>query len=151
PIRPVACLGKVAAHHAVEGDRYNVLLIGVARVGLIRELPPAKLFREARVELLGDLYPSSGVGRRAGLHRKLLDAFKRTLPKSSEGLESLEQLLAGEISLGMLTDVIAYSLQLDLEVKDRLLCERNVDARADLLLDHLAKPGTTLSRPTPRR
>ena len=81
------------------------------------------------------------------MHRSLLQAFKRRLPKakSLEGQESFEQLLASEEALGVLTDIVGYSLDLDLAVKEQLLRERNVDLRAQLLLDELSRPGTTMA------
>jgi hypothetical protein len=41
------------------------------------------------------------------------------------------------ISLGTLTDVISYALDLDVAAKQALLAEQNVDRRAKALITHL--------------
>lgn len=134
PLYPVACLGRVATHVRLDDGRYNVLLAGLTRIALVRELPPTKPFREAKARLYGDCYPADGALARAALLEKLLEEFKRVLPKLSKAHEPLEQLLDSDISLGALTDVVAYSLNMEISFKKRLLEERNVDARAAMLL-----------------
>src|SRR5215471_1628130 len=50
PIAEYACLGKVVAHRRLSDGRYNVLLLGVGRVRIVRELEPLRSFRSAKVE-----------------------------------------------------------------------------------------------------
>ncbi|HUY36193.1 MAG TPA: LON peptidase substrate-binding domain-containing protein [Pirellulales bacterium] len=138
PLAPVACLGRITTCQRMEGGRYNLLLVGLARVGLVRELPPTKSFREAEVEVFEDHYPSKGFARRQDLQRRLLDEFKRLLPQSGPVHEPLEQLLAAEVPLGLFTDIMAYTINLGIQVKQQLLAERNVDQRAATLLAALA-------------
>ena len=45
PVAPLACLGKVVAHHRLEDGRYNLLLLGVQRVRIVEELDPLRSFR----------------------------------------------------------------------------------------------------------
>lgn len=137
PLDPTACLGRVATHHKLDNGRYNILLAGLKRIRLVEELAPAKAFREARVEIIEDVYPLPGVAHRGALERKLLDSFKRLLPNLPEALEPLEQLLAGQVPLGTLTDIISYTLDIALECKQALLREANVDQRARMLIEHL--------------
>ncbi|HVC94270.1 MAG TPA: LON peptidase substrate-binding domain-containing protein [Pirellulales bacterium] len=145
PLTPVACLGRIMTHHSLEGGRYNILLVGLKRVGLVRELPPTRSFREAEVEVIDDHYPSKGRARRQDLQRRLLDEFKRLLPKSGPIHEPLEQLLAAEVPLGMFTDIVAYTINFGVKIKQQLLAERNVDRRAATLLAALA--GMTQGEP----
>jgi hypothetical protein len=46
-------------------------------------------------------------------------------------------LLSGDLPLGMLTDIVSYTLDLNLRLKTELLAEVNVDRRAVMLLEHL--------------
>jgi uncharacterized protein len=94
PLDPVACLGRVATHHKLENGRYNILLAGLKRVRIVKEMPPTKPYREAMVGIIEDSYPDEYASRRPALEKKLLDSFKRLLPKMPEALEPLEQLLA---------------------------------------------------------
>jgi uncharacterized protein len=52
-------------------------------------------------------------------------------------------LLAGDVCLGTLTDILGYTLDLDLTIKQRLLAEQNVDRRAALLLDQIEQLGSS--------
>ena len=137
PLRPTGCLCRVATHHRTADGSYNVLVLGLRRISIARELPPGKSFREAKVELLDDVYPADGNAAREALQRKLLESFKRVLPKIPEAQEQLDQLLGSTISLGMLTDIVAYTLDIELDFKDQMLRETCVDARATQLLQHL--------------
>ena len=55
------------------------------------------------------------------------NAFKRILPKMPKAQEQLDQLLGGQIPLGMLTDIVAYTLDIELDFKERMLEETCVD------------------------
>src|SRR5262245_23285714 len=136
-IRPVACLCRVATHHPTEQGTYNVLLMGLRRLQIVRELPPRKLFREAEVKVIEDVYPAENHSRRAELQRKVVACFRRVLPKLPHAREQLEQLLSDQVSLGMLTDIVAFTLNVDQKIKEDLLAQPLPDLRALLLLECL--------------
>ena len=50
------------------------------------------------------------------------------------------ELIAGELALGMLADLIAFALPLDAEFKQMLLEELEVPRRVDQLLRQLGRP-----------
>jgi uncharacterized protein len=135
---PVACLGRVATHQRLDEGRYNVLLAGLVRVLIVEELPRKKQFREVKVEVYQDYYPPSAAARRARVHKELFDCFRGLVPPAPAAHAQLDQLLRAELSLGMLTDIVAYTLKLDVAYKESLLRERNVDRRAALLLRRLS-------------
>ena len=139
PLRPVGCLCRVATHQRTPDGSYNVLLLGLRRMKIEHELPPHKLFREAQVELLSDAYPPDDEAAREALQHKLLESFKRVLPKIPEAQEQLDQLLGQTISLGMLTDIVSYTLDSDLDFKYEMLSEPSVNARAKQLLERLSR------------
>jgi ATP-dependent Lon protease len=137
PVAPVACLGRVVTWQAQGSARYNLLLLGLHRVRIARELPPTRSFREAEVELLADAYPPQTEELRPALPRKLVATFERLLPRIKDAEELFNQLSIDSVTLGTLTDVIAYALDLELHVKEALLAEPCVDRRATMLLSHL--------------
>lgn len=141
PLYPVACLGQITTHHRLDDGTYNLLLLGLQRVRLIRELSPTSSFREAEVELCEDCGSPHRPTARATLRRKLREAFLEILPVLPEAQEQLDQLLGSDVSLGVLTDMISYMLDLDLCDKEALLAQTDVHRRAELLLEHLLVAG----------
>ena len=138
PLYPIACLGRVTTHHRLEDGTYNVLLLGLRRVRLLRELEPIRSYREAEVEICEDYNPPQTATIRGLLHRRLRDAFLKIVPMMPEAQEQLDQLLGTDVALEMLTDVISYMLELDLPDKETLLAQVDVHRRAELLLKHLS-------------
>jgi uncharacterized protein len=141
PVRPVACLGQIATHVRLPDGRHNLLLAGVARVTLGAELSPATSFRRAPAEIRLDHYPSKLIADQQTLTRGLFTAFRGALPATPEAQAPLAQLLNKEIDLGTLTDIVAYTLDLDVSCKADLLAESDIHKRATRLLAHLARRG----------
>jgi len=138
PLYPVGCLGRVATYHRLDDGTYNLLLLGMHRVRLLQELEPSRSFRQATASICQDHFPVEKVGRRGRLHRELRETFLQIVPMLPDAHEQLDQLLGSDISLGVLTDVIAYMLDIDLGDKQVLLAESDVHRRAEILLGHLA-------------
>lgn len=142
PLQPFACLGKIASHHELPDGRYNLMLIGMKRVRILEELPAEHSFREALVQIVEDEYPPQNAEARVRIQRRLLEGFRRVLPLLPDMQEQVEQFLASDVSLGILTDILGYSLPLSLDEKLLLLSESNVDRRASFLADHLSRLGS---------
>ena len=138
PLRPTACLCRIATHQRTDEGTYNILVLGVRRLRLVRELPPDKLFREVEAEIVDDVEPADATEEAAALQRRLLSAFKRAMPKIPAAYEQLDQLLGSQITLGMLADIVSYTIDLDLDTKIRLLAECDVFRRTELLLEAIA-------------
>ena len=151
PLRPHACLCRIATHQRTAEGTANVLVLGVRRLRLVRELPPKKLFRVVESEIIDDVEPGDAApGGAAALQRQLLDAFKRSMPRVPDAHEQLDQLLGSQITLGMLTDIVAYTIDLDVETKLRLLAECDVFERARLLLGAIgSRSAAGSARPFP--
>jgi hypothetical protein len=64
-------------------------------------------------------------------------SFRSALPRIKDAQDLFERLSVDKISLGTLTDVIAYAIDVDLPVKQALLSEPCVDRRATMLLAEL--------------
>ena len=151
PLRTTACLCRIATHQRTKQGTYNVLVLGVRRIRVVQELPPKKLFRVVEAELLDDIDADEESPEAAArLQQELLAAFKQAMPKIPNAYEQLDELLGSQISLGMLTDIVSYTIDLDLEVKVRLLEEMHVFRRAQLLLEAIAmRPAAAAQRTFP--
>jgi ATP-dependent Lon protease len=145
-LHSMVCLGRVVLYHRLESGSYNLLLVGLRRARLVRELAPVRSYREAIVEICGDSYPADRAGDTPSLHRRLRDSFVRLIPHLPQSQELLDQLLSTDISLGKLTDVVSYVLDIPIPQKERLLSETNVHRRAEMLLEHLSATAADLSK-----
>jgi ATP-dependent Lon protease len=145
PVAPYACLGKIVTHHRLKDGRYNLLLLGVRRVRIARELDPVRSFRQAKVELLHDSYVDDSATDPDSLKRALLDAFQQRLPVACQSPEQFGSLFAKHVPLGIVTDLVAYTLPLELAIKQKLLAECHVEIRAQMLLEQLGALSGVLS------
>jgi len=140
PLRPHACLCRIATQQRTPQGTYNVLLLGVRRLRLVRELPATQPFRVVESEILEDHEPEDADAA-AGLQQQLLAAFKRSMPKIPQAYEQLDQLLGSQITLGMLSDIVSYTIDLDLNLKLRLLAECDVFSRVRLHMEAIEARG----------
>ena len=138
PIDPIVCVGRIISHApAPEPNRYNVLLAGVSRAEVVRELPAQRSFREAEISLLPDFEADIPQALEATLRASLISSFYRIIGKHHALSGQLQELFREELPLSTLTDLIAYSLPLELVVKQALLSENSVLQRSRVLDDHL--------------
>jgi uncharacterized protein len=134
PIATTVCIGRVISHTPTGDGRHNILLVGVKRGRIIRELDHDKLFRAAEVEVLDDLYPCDQQQQRTHLTERLQELFMNFVPEGLAAQESFKQLVGSQLPLGILTDTISFALKLPLPVKQQLLAENNVDIRCRILI-----------------
>ncbi|MCC6494077.1 MAG: LON peptidase substrate-binding domain-containing protein [Pirellulales bacterium] len=139
---PQLCLGKVVTHQRLEDGRYNIMLLGMRRARVTAECPATRSFRRAEVEVLDEVYPVEGEATRAEVHNELSRRFQQALPinKNEDADSPVRELLASELPLGVLTDLVSFALPLPMPLKLELLAECDVDRRAALLLDALGAP-----------
>ncbi len=132
-IARTVCVGKIISHSPTEDERHNILLVGVKRARIIAEIEPIHTYREATVDVLEDYYPEENIDQRSCLVARLQELFRHFVPDGLAAQESFQQLVGKQLPLGVLTDTIAYALNLPLAVKQQLLAENNVDIRCRLL------------------
>jgi Lon protease-like protein len=143
---PVVCVGRIVAEKRLPDGRFNILLRGMSRARVRRELPPEKLYRVAEVELLQE-GPSPSAQPVHTLRQQLAQAAPSWLPQGAAA-EPLKKLLQTELPLGVFCDMLAFALSLPIESKQQLLEELNPEQRARMLLG-LLSPEPILHMPTP--
>jgi Lon protease-like protein len=134
----------------LEDGRYNVLLMGMQRVRIVKELEPLRSFRKARVELIEDCYDFDSPAERKQMHERLLTAFRKHLPCACQLPEQLESMLSDQLPLGLLTDLAAYALPLEGDIKQQLLAECRVRRRAEILLSEVENLAAAAVKPAER-
>ena len=145
-IEPTACLGKIVTHQRLENGGYQLLMLGMRRLRIVRELVGDQPFRRAEVELLDDQYCPDDTEERAALQTALTHRFQQCLPSGNFPSETIQETLSSEIPLGVLTDLVSFSMPLDYGTKYKLLKEQDVDRRAWSLLKALDAMTACLER-----
>ena len=136
-IYPTVCIGRIVSHTRLDDGKLNILLLGLQRAEIAAELPLGRPFREAQVTLIEDVYDSSGLQSRATLQRELLQCFRRFTPESPAAQEQFESLMNHRVPLGVLADIISFTMKFDVAFKQQLLGEANVERRARMLVTEL--------------
>jgi Lon protease-like protein len=133
PIHPIMGMGKIIEHETLKDDRYNLVLLGLARVRVIQEVGSGP-YRRARVELLGE--PATeppGYERKRRTLRMIYMELMKTLGRGVA-------LPPEDISLGMLCDLVASLLGYDPATRQRLLEELDPAARCDFIMKAFEAP-----------
>jgi Lon protease-like protein len=132
-VHPVLGLGRIIEDTRLDDGRYNLVLYGVARLRLLKEVSKDP-YRRVEVELLQER-PALGSGY--DRKRRLLLAFyAQVLKQISKGsLASPPE----DVPLGLLCDLLASLIAFDPGVKQNLLEELDVASRCDLLLHLLQR------------
>ncbi len=135
-LHPVACLGRIIAEQELDDGRFNILLRGVARIRIDRELVSKKLYRSARTEVLDDV-PIADGDRALCWKQTLIDKAPTWFPSQSEVADQFGKLLQSDLALGTLCDIMTFALPLEAPFKQALLEELNVEKRLQVLHDFL--------------
>jgi Lon protease-like protein len=140
PIRPAVCIGHIAQHEKLADGRYNIILRGVCRARVIKELAPrdARLYREAMLEPIGLEQDETPTLRalRVSIERDL-DAG--SLARLADGATLLEYVRDDDIPTAALLELISFTLVKDREKRYRLLEEGDADARAEMVRREIAE------------
>jgi Lon protease-like protein len=127
PLYKVGCVGKIADVEALDDGRYNIVLEGIARFRIIRELEVTTPFRQVEAELLvDDMTESLSAVERASFEResrKFADAQGYSVDWDSVGLDDLS-----------LINGVSQIAPFDAAAKQALLEADSLGARCELLV-----------------
>lgn len=148
PVRAVCGAGIIEEVERHEDGRFDLVLRGVARVRLLEELPPARLYREFRAELVEDVLPPGGpealAPRVAALRRLVYDLSTR-LPVESGALQ-LAEAAAQMRDPSAIADLVAAAAVSEPEPRQRVIEEADVARRLDLVMGEVAGVVLMLSK-----
>jgi ATP-dependent Lon protease len=110
PMFPTVCIGKIVTHAKLKDGRFNLLLCGARRAKIIREIPASTPYRMADVKLV-DADPFDCHDDRANaLRDPVLDLYRQLVDAdTSLDREAFETLVRGQMPLGLLMDLVAFS------------------------------------------
>lgn len=129
PLFDVGCLGRIGDVEAMDDGRYNIILEGLQRFAIVRELDVATEFRQVEAELweedeAGD---ALSIAERASLEiesRRFADA---------QGY-AVDWKAVGQLDDYSLVNAIAQIAPFDYAAKQALLEARGLSMRADLIV-----------------
>ncbi|HET8541988.1 MAG TPA: LON peptidase substrate-binding domain-containing protein [Anaeromyxobacter sp.] len=153
PLRAICGAGFVETEERHEDGRYDIVLRGLARVRLVEELPPTRLYREFRAEILDDVLPPGGARALSdGLEalRQLVYELSTKLPKES-GATQLAEAVAQMKDPSAIVDLVAAAAVSDAGARQRVLEELEVARRLELVMEEVAGVVLVLSRGTKPR
>jgi Lon protease-like protein len=137
PLRACVCVGRIVQHQQLPDGRYHLLLQGLCRARIDRELPlHDEGYRRAMLEPLGQAEPSEiqlDDGRER-LEAMLEDPALDDLA----GVRQVRQWVKATTPTATLVDLLALALCRDGEQRYAMLCQSDADARTRWLLNFLS-------------
>lgn len=150
PLRAVCGAGIIEAEERHDDGRYDIVVRGLARVRLLEELPPTKLYREFRAEILEDVLPAGGARALSSALealRQLVLELSTKLPRES-GATQLAEAVAEMKEPSAIVDLVAAAAVSDPDARQRALEELDVARRLELVLEEVAGVVLVLSHGT---
>ncbi len=129
-------VGRIICSEELEDGRFLLLVRGVARVVIDRELPASKSFRRVVAHRLGDCEADPEKVRH--LHQQLMALCDRLAVVLDEGGRQLRELACGDIP-GACADAVAAALMMDADERQALLEQTNPHARLTAALAHVSR------------
>jgi Lon protease-like protein len=122
PVEPLCGAGVLVRHERLADGRYNVLVKGIARVEIVKELASRRLYREVSARLAPDSQtpatPREVAGAMESLRRML---FALCASRPGPAASALAQLAIRAPDAGALADIVAAALLTDFERRKRSL------------------------------
>lgn len=148
PLRAVCGAGIIEDVERHEDGRFDIVVRGLARVRLVQELPPNRLYREFKAELVEDVLPPAGPSalseELAALRRLVYDLATR-LPAES-GAEQLAEAVAQMKDPSAIADLVAAAAVSEPEPRQRIVEEADVARRLELVMGEVAGVVLMLSK-----
>jgi Lon protease-like protein len=148
PLKAICGAGIIEAEERLPDGRYDVVVRGLARVRLLEELPPTKLYREFRAEILEDRLPRGGA---AALQdelealRQLVYELSTKLPKES-GAPQLAEAVAQMKDPSAIVDLVAAAAVSDSDARQQVLEQLDVTKRLEMVIEEVAGVVLVLGR-----
>jgi uncharacterized protein len=143
PVHEIACLGKIETYEELEDGKYNIVVVGIQRVRIVREVQhsPYRLVEVETLEGVDHNERSSDVLKRqnhlGGLFAKFTELATGV---NQQALELMPQL-----DFESLVNMVAMTLNLAIEQKQDLLEINDALQRCDVLIPILQQQLETLA------
>jgi hypothetical protein len=138
-LRPGVCVGQIVQHERLPDGRYNLLLQGICRARIQRELEPqeGRLYRMVMLEPADDVPDESVLaGFRTWVESAL---FEGRLSRLTAAADLIEYVRSDDLPTPVLIELLAFTILDSHELRYGLLAEPNPAKRASMVRDDLAR------------
>ena len=132
PVHEIACLGKIETHEQLDEGKYNIVLTGLRRVRIVRELDHSP-YRMAEIELLDDEACDDHEDEVIRRRNHMAGLFARFTELATTGKNPVAELVP-QLDFEALVNLVASTLNLPIEDKQSLLEMDNPVQRCDNLI-----------------
>jgi Lon protease-like protein len=135
-IEPVVCIGQIISHERLADGKYNFLLEGIARATIVCEVGKES-YRQAQLRLLEQTAapPETLEALRERISRLLDDGPLSRLPAA----RPFRQILDSDMPTSAVADLLAFSFLEDVQLKQSLLADTDVQRRVERAVDAMQK------------
>ena len=139
PLLPMLCAGVITQPELLPEGRYNLMLAGLTRARVIRELESSHEYREVEAEVLED---PKFEGPEEALVRQALVGLTQRVP---EQVAARLSRVTAKVHGGHLADVVASAVVNETSERYELLCELDVKRRLEKVLEAISNLVVQLS------
>jgi len=137
PVHEIACLGRIESYDELDQGKYNIVLAGIQRVRLVREIEHAP-YRKAEVEMLEEDSCDDDLEQIVSRRNHLGGLFSRFTELVAPGEFEPEDLVP-QFDFEAMVNMVATSLNLPAEDRQVLLEMDDLADRCDALLPVLQR------------
>jgi len=131
-VHEIACLGKIESHEELEGGKYNIVVAGIHRVRITREIPHSP-YRLVEIERIEDAVYNEHSVEILKRHNHLGGLFAR-FTELATGVKQQVLELMPQLDFESLVNMVAMTLNLEIEQKQALLEINEPAVRCDALI-----------------
>jgi uncharacterized protein len=136
-VHRIACLGEIATVEELEDGKFNVVLAGLHRVRLLRELESSAPYRVAEVQLIKDEAGDEEAQEIMRRRNRLGAMFTRYMELMNTKAEPAQ--LVPRMNFEMLVNTVASTLNVTARDRQALLETNSLLRRCDLLIPVLRR------------
>lgn len=133
-IEPVVCVGHIVSHERFDNGCYNLLLQGIGRARIVREMRDRAYRRAHLVPLTESSIPPSD---QIALRQRLMRVFTAGPLGQSPLAGAFARVLDSELHIVQVADLIAFNFIEDIPLKQSLLAEQDASLRITQLITAL--------------
>lgn len=152
PVRPAVCVGQIVQEHRLDDGRFNLLLQGVCRAQIVREVSPREHGKPYRVAFLRPVGVDTEEDVMASERSRLTALFAGTSLRDLREAKVIVNHLADEdVPTSAILEWVTASVLPDPELRYRLLAEGNALRRSAIIRTQLDAIRDLLDRAAPQR